>query len=193
MSIITEALKKAELEADKKRNKPILPGISLPIQNTKRNKISKNDLLKLSFLLSGILILFLTITLFKTLKRSNSVQPSVKIKNESSTNLQIKNSTDKKMVSVKKKPLLDKQITGIKPKSTKVYIKKHPKRPFASLFRTKIVLRGIMLSGDIPVAVINNQVVRENDFIEGIKILKIYDNRVLIEDKGEQVVILLKN
>ena len=107
--------------------------------------------------------------------------------------LKLKIQKQKKMVTTKKAFEKNKQITGIRPKSTKAYVKKQPKRSFSSLFRKKLILRGIMHSQSTPVAVINNQVLRENDTIEGVKIIKIYDNKVIVEDNDVEQTILLKN
>ena len=99
MSIITEALKKAELEANQKRNnafETLLPGISIPIQKKKRIKIPKNTILQLSFIIAIILIGFLSLYLFKTFSKLNTVKSSVNVKKEPFVNVEIKNSKTKK-------------------------------------------------------------------------------------------------
>lgn len=61
--------------------------------------------------------------------------------------------------------------------------------PPVERFETHYQLTGILTRGDRQVAIINGQLVRENDEIEGSKVLKIESDQVVLERNSKEQVL----
>jgi type II secretory pathway component PulC len=73
------------------------------------------------------------------------------------------------------------------------------KNPFSSKrFRAstdskeELELQGIMRDGQKPFAVIDGMVVKEGDFIEGKKVIKIGDESVILDNHGQEEILKIK-
>ncbi|MDD4202657.1 MAG: hypothetical protein PHQ52_04245 [Candidatus Omnitrophica bacterium] len=194
MSIITEALKKAQ--HSKERSSTDISFEHFAPKDYSKNLKKTNYLGFLKYLVFFIFFVFLTVCATLSINyyvpnlTNISLQkaPDIVINPKADllpqTNVTIKNSNANTPVIIDTPN--SGQITGIKPKSSIAYKNNNIDQGIRSIFRKKhnLSLRGIMSSGDAPVAVINERVVRVGDSIDDAKILEISSENVKIDYNG---------
>ncbi|MDO8489696.1 MAG: hypothetical protein Q7S42_06305 [Candidatus Omnitrophota bacterium] len=179
MSIINEALKKTEqyIQENAARNRPQGSGL----ENHPPTKIHSTPsplLIYILILLAGILLSKLIFSLLS--------QPENKSLASSSQNLKPSNSQNFKPEN---KSLTSNIPENHKGESDKISI---PVTPIAPILNNKtpevnFVLNGIFFSDNDGYALVNNQIVRENDLVDGAKIIKITTNNVELDSDGKLI------
>jgi len=178
MSIITEALKKAEEESQKDFKKAdktdgaafeeFYKEISKPVREK-----SKINVLR-SFLIILASALFLTLISLMIITRN---EKPVEIASIPASQL-LPETQDKSIIE---KPQVSDEIKD-----------EIIEKPIQYEMKKEIVLNGIMYSKNKPLAVINDLVVKEGEEISDIKILKIKPSSVDIETNGEVKTLYIK-
>lgn len=187
MSIINDALKKAEKESSEQKrlsgkpqpDKNIAPASSdKPVPQSSpeqpKQKISKKYIMITAALLAVLAVSVAVIIITEKIKNVES-EPPPPVPKEASNIIFNINSADKES----EEAASDK--------------KRNPSEPITKMGDLDdVILNGIMYSGEEPLAVINNQVVREGEFYEGMRVLKINRTNIVVEINKLKITIHLK-
>jgi len=162
MSIINEALKKTEeyLQKNATQDNPLPPKPTAP----------KPFLLYILILLAGLLLGNFIFNLLSHKLEGNGLASS------QSHKIQTTQTPKKNTLSVI-------QTTNSPPAATLPSQPPEEKKPKESSF----VLNGIFFSDNNGYALVNNQIVRENDYVDGAKVGLITTNTVELDNAGETI------
>lgn len=162
MSIISEALKKTEEQLQKNTAK------AAPIPTPFGIKLFLPFIL---ILLAGILLASAIFTLLKH-KTQEWALPSFKQNPKSQT------------IQISLKNILP-QVPAVNPLPLAILPSQPPEEKSPSA--TSFILNGIFLSNDGSYALINNQIVREKDTVDGAKVVLITENNVRLDNLGQKI------
>ncbi len=174
MSIINEALKKAEREGQKVLNPPErnIAGsfkMGFPKVETGRAKFAHRQW---KVLVLGGSILFSLIVIWAGFARFRASQDDTSLKGTSEIVLvkspQIDAREDLPIISGSEPALQEEEIVKALP---------------------SLNLNGIIYGSDASYAIINNKIVKEDDLVEQIKVLKIYKDRVLFNFENREYIL----
>jgi len=171
MSIITEALRKAEQKRDGKIDTPIaLPG---KVEGPYRRRSSKSQLIILFSYVSVVVIAVFFVSLIGLASRRSSSQPTARPQETSQVEKKvIAEETDRPAPAAAEEPPV--AVTA-------------PEQKAVPAQNNNFVIKGIMYAPEHPLAIINDITVSEGDTIEGAVVAKISEDSILLNCQGETV------
>jgi len=174
MSIIYEALKKVQSEI---RQKPYLQADRDDLKNLKNDTGKKG--LRYPRIIAAVVIFFAVIFIL-TIAINSVRQPSTKPKPAAKTSYIIAEKSEGKQKDV---PLTS-EISVIEEEKVD---KMQPLQTAVSL--PELNLSGILYSEEGKWAIINNAILHEGDTIEGVKVLEIHRDEVVLEAEGKTILL----
>lgn len=194
MSIINDALKKAQIKLETKAKKQDANNITAPestipkslteeqpaspIQKKRKKKSSNNIVLLLIMFMFGIVITLLLALFYVVNNSRTATKPSI-VQTQLASQADIIPTNNKQNINdnAKTNKRLSPTVIKVAEKTTDKIIKKP-------------ILKGTLVMGTKTVALIDNEIFEEGEFVSNFKILKIYSKKVELLDPNNNTIIL---